>query len=253
MITSLLLNDFILVLTTPLTTCSLNANAKCIERDEAFKIAKSKPTPSVAATLDGLRQAQAQDPILNGRPFAASGPPITIYEPIFSDFRAMSKGETPISVSQEDYKSVKDFLVASSQIYLTEMDRQTAINKPLTKILDKVIDTTILEDGTSNGGVITHSFGANACLLLIREVKNEIGSSSGDPSVQVGFSYTRWWASTQVKLLGTAAGIIPGLILSRDLTSAIEHAAPASSSPSRVPGFACKEEFLPASAGRFNR
>lgn len=78
------------------------------------------------------------------------------------------------------------FLVASYKIYQTEMERQDAITE---KILREAIVTTKLDGGTSNDGVITHHFGIISCLLLIRETKNEGGSSSGDPSVEVGFSY----------------------------------------------------------------
>lgn len=166
-------------------------------------IAANKPPPSHAATSTGLLVAQAESPILNGRPFSAVGPPITIYEPTFSTFRAMNEGKMPVEIGLDDYEVVKDFLVRSSRIYSKENLRQSAISTPLSSLLRRVIVTITLADLTSNDGVIQENLGENACLLLLREIKNEVGSGNGDPSVQASFSYPRWWASPLVRIVGT--------------------------------------------------
>jgi hypothetical protein len=200
----------------------------------------------LAATSTGLLKAQADEPFLNGRPFEAVGPPITIYEPIFATFRAMNEDKLPVDISPQDYESVEDFLARSANIYPTEADRRHAINKPLQDLLAMRFNSVQLVDKTANDGVIEQDFGQNACLLLIRELKNDGGA--GDPSAQVGYSYARWWADPQVRISGTVIPIT--LTLSRGFTFASGHAAPASSSPSRVPGCACKEEYLSAKLGQ---
>jgi hypothetical protein len=202
----------------------------------------------VAATSTGLAKAQANDPFLNGRPLEAVGPPITIYEPTFSTFRAMNQGTKSVDISPTDYGFVEDFLVASAKIYTSEKERQIAITKPLEGLLGRVFIQSTLNDGTSNDGTIQATFGPFACLLLVREVKNEGGN--GDPSAQAGYSYSRWWADPLVRIFGTAVSIT--LTLSRGLTFASGCAALASSSPSRVPGFACKEESSSANPGQCN-
>jgi hypothetical protein len=199
-------------------------------------------------TPAGLRQAQAEDPILNGRPFSAVGPPITIYEPIFSTFRAMNEGKICVEVSLKDNALVKALLVALSGIHNTERFRQNAISEPLERLLGDVFFTTQLDDATSNGGEIHKTSGENAYLLLLREIKNEAGT--GDPSLQAGYAYSRWWSSRLVRIFGTA--LSRTLTLSRGITFVSEHAAPAFFSPSRGPGFACKEPSLLASHGPSN-
>jgi hypothetical protein len=57
----------------------------------------------------------------------------------------MNKGKVPVSVSPQDYESVKAFLVASSDIYLTERSRQIAITELLEKLLNKVITDAYLD------------------------------------------------------------------------------------------------------------
>ena len=116
----------------------------------------------------------------------------------------------------------------------------------MSKVLGRAFVQPTLNDSTSNDGVIHALFGRIACLLLVREVKNESGN--GDPSAQVGYSYTRWWADPLVRIISTVVSMT--LTPSRGFTFASGHAALASSSPSRVPGFACKEEFLSEKRGR---
>jgi hypothetical protein len=120
------------------------------------------------------------------------GPPIAIYESAFSDFIAMNQEKMPVPIRPDDYQYVKELLNASSVVYESKEDRVDAITPPLEQLLGFVFTTVELEDGTSNDGTITGTGnGRRKSLLLIREVKNEMGSS-GDPILQVGFSFTRW-------------------------------------------------------------
>jgi hypothetical protein len=124
----LLSKDSLPVYTTPFIHEGLVTHSKCIEREEAFKLAQ-------AATSTGYHHAQAKDLLLNGRPFEAIGPPITIYEPIFSTFCVMNEGKLPVDISPEDYDSVGDFLVASASIYPDRKTRQAAVSGALQNLL----------------------------------------------------------------------------------------------------------------------
>jgi hypothetical protein len=146
----------------------------------------------------GFRRAQANDPLLNGCPFEAIGPPITIYEPIFSTFVAMNEGKLPVQMSDQDFDYAEELLEALGILHTSETDRQIAINEPLEGLLGKAFINSVLNDNTSNDGAIHAVFGNILGLLLVMVVKNH--GSSGDPSTQVGFSYTRWWSDSRVRI-----------------------------------------------------
>jgi hypothetical protein len=207
--------------------------------------AKDKPVPSTAADSKGLIMAQKDKPILNGRPFTAMGPPIAIYESAFSDFIAMNQEKMDVPIRPEDYQYVGEFIKASSSIYAKEKRRVEAIASWLHELLGSIFTVVTLEDDTSNDGIITGT-GRNKSLLLIREVENEIGSS-GDPCLQVGFSLTRWWASSQVE--HTIIATYMALRLFRVLIFDLGHAAPASSSLSPEPGSVCKVAYVSVAPG----
>ena len=158
----------------------------------------------------------------------------------------MNQGKLPVDISLKDYGFVEEFLALSAEIHPSKADRQIGISKALEDLLDMHFNRYQLADNTSNDGVIKVEFGKNNCLLLIMELKNDGGA--GDPSAQAGYSYARWWADPQVRISGTAIYIT--LTLSREFTFASGHAALAFSSPSRVPGCACKEEYLSAKLGQ---
>jgi len=158
----------------------------------------------------------------------------------------MNEGKQPVDISLEDYGFVEELLVASAEIHIDEMGRQSAITRLLEKLLNRVIVQNTLNDRTSNDGAIDVRDGPNACLLLVREVKNNSGN--GDPSAQAGYSCTRWWADPLVRIVTTVISIT--LTLSRGFTFAGGHAALASFSRSRVPGFACKEQSWLVTPGR---
>lgn len=158
----------------------------------------------------------------------------------------MNEGNLPVEMSDRDFDYAEELLEALGTLHNREMDRQIAISKPLEGLLGKAFITSMLNDSTSNDGAIHAVFGNILSLLLVMEVKNHGGS--GDPSTQVGFSYTRWWSDSKVRIFGTDVSMI--FTLSRVFTFASGHAALASFSPSRAPGFAYKEELLSAEIGQ---
>lgn len=159
------------------------------------------PPPPSVATPSALIKQQNKYPILNGRPASTVGPPITIYEPVFSQFRAMNEGEPPVEISPKDYGFVKTLLTASAAIYSTEKERTSGIDAPMEGLLGRPVCPTVLVDNSSNDGVIQIEIGEKTGLLLVREIKNEVGMGHCDPCVQVAFSYSKWWSDNKVRIL----------------------------------------------------
>src|SRR5258706_6413611 len=65
-----------------------------------------------------------------------------------------------------------------------------------------IISGVVLEDGSSSGGVCTTKVEVGGmgvyALLMLWELRNEIGTGGCDPSVQASFSFTRWWSDNRV-------------------------------------------------------
>ena len=155
-------------------------------------VALAKDVPSKAAKSANLIKQQKENPIRIGRPHDTCGPPITIYERVFADFRRnMSEGQEDL-LSPTDYEAVGTLLVSLSAVYREKKERQAVLTLILGKLLNQSIDVVQLEDGTSNDGICTvHVGGGYSALLLLCEFKNE-------PCLQASFSFTRWWSQDRV-------------------------------------------------------
>ena len=162
-------------------------------------VALAKDVPSKAAKSANLMKQQKENPIRIGRPHDTCGPPITIYERVFADFRRNMSERKEDLLSPKDYEAVGNLLVSSSAVYREEKHRQAALMPILRKLLNQSINVVQLEDGTSNGEICTVHVGEGySALLLLCEFKNEIGSGDCDPSLQASFSFTRWWSQDRV-------------------------------------------------------
>jgi hypothetical protein len=150
-------------------------------------------------------KAQAKNPILNGRPHPCLGPPIIIYDRQFSKFRDMNEEQSPLEMSSSDYDMVKQFITTSSAIYDNEELRREALVELLEHLLGKAINSQKSNDGTNSDSMVTidPKIGQLALLLLL-ELRNEIGTGNCDPSIQSALSYTRWWSQRKVGIVHIA-------------------------------------------------
>ena len=152
--------------------------------------------------VTNLAHAQRRDPILNGRPHSACGPPITIFEPTFAHYRRDVAKATDLEIPSYYYRTVASFLVASSEIYASVAQRRAALLPILTELIGQPISPGDAGDGYKSDGVCITKVDLGRkrihALLLLWELKNEFGSGGGDPSVQATFSFTRWWALANV-------------------------------------------------------
>ena len=102
--------------------------------------------------------------------------------------------------SPDYYEIVESLLSASPNLFKDEKQRQNWLKTFLGRVLGRPLTVSVLEDGTSNDGVcVAHVKADQNALLLLCEMKNEIGSGECDPSVQAGFAYSRWWSQTEVR------------------------------------------------------
>ena len=189
------------------------------DHEAGLRIAQDKPAPSTAADAMNLLHTQQKDPIFITRPHSTRGPPITIYHSAFADFRRNLKTGRDLEIPPEYYKIVSAFLVTSCALYASERERRNALLPFLKELCGQTITPGQFEDGYSSNGISAtkvslESMGTMALLLLL-ELKNEIGTGRCDPSTQASFSFTRWWATNDVGSraypyhTGADAGLVP--------------------------------------------
>ena len=83
-----------------------------------------------------------------------------------------------------------EFLMRSTACYGTESARQDAVVPSLRKLLGRGLV----------GGTISYSTTQTVvpAPLLFFKLKNEIGSGTGDPTLQAGLSYRAYWSQNKV-------------------------------------------------------
>ncbi|CAE6373097.1 unnamed protein product [Rhizoctonia solani] len=155
---------------------------------------------SSAAAANPNRFAEQQwgkNYMLNGRPHTHTGPPIILYHPVFGNFLTNLKSSNQLS--PKFYDSIFEYFWASQRIYHAEAgsrasNRDENTRTILEDLLGKLWRAT--EDGPNPDAVATGSNGG-ACLFI--EMKDEIGTGGGDPSIQTAYSYSRFWRNSQLK------------------------------------------------------
>ena len=172
------------------------------DHEAGLKIAQDKPTPSLAANISSLLHTQEKNPIFMTRPHSTHGPPITIYHSAFADFHRNLRTRRDLDIPSEYYRAVSSFLVASCALYPSKRARQNALLPFLKFLCGHTIGSGQLSDGSSSDGISITKVKLGSvetmALLLLLELKNEIGTGGCDPSTQASFSFTRWWALNDV-------------------------------------------------------
>ncbi|KIK64163.1 hypothetical protein GYMLUDRAFT_83497 [Collybiopsis luxurians FD-317 M1] len=142
---------------------------------------------SAAALLDG-RSAK------NGPQTAA--PPIELYHPVFGRFSELSNCPD-LEVPENVLRDTAELLRSVSTISIREAPRDEG-TRLLTKILGISLEHVVNQDRTSADYLsVQHTpFNINAA-PFIGEVKGEMGNGGSDPSVQVSFSYSRFYCNSE--------------------------------------------------------
>ena len=121
-----------------------------------------------------FREKQGNTPfILNGRPASASGPPITIYDPIFARF---ADGiESNIAPAAEDIAFVHELSGSMCSLFDDEKTRRDSLQVLLSNYLDKTIVNYGFGNTRATDGSIMFTKGAFEVPLMSIEVKQEFG------------------------------------------------------------------------------
>lgn len=174
--------------------------------------AQKSDTPSQGAYHRRLLSQQKSAPVLNGRPFEYSGPPLGLYHPVFNAFEEGLKADDPIPLDTRRY--TRRYIEVSAGVYQNEAERMQASRSILDELfggeLHAVISTKVESDG-----VILATCVMWDGYILIFEMKNEIGTGNVDPFVQASLAYQKYISSENGK--GTCF-FSPGSLVGTGLT-----------------------------------
>jgi hypothetical protein len=156
-------------------------------------VVKEGLTPSAAALVQNLASEQKKVPLLNGRPFADSGPPIGLFHPVFNMFDKGLKSTDPIPL--KICTAVRKYREVSTDFYYPDKGRKDAIQTYFPDLFGYELGDFGQRGVLSDGVIATYSAKSHAYALIF-EMKNEIGTGCIDPFQQVGRAYQKYWSST---------------------------------------------------------
>ncbi|KAG8694312.1 hypothetical protein FRC11_002276, partial [Ceratobasidium sp. 423] len=133
------------------------------------------------------QQQSTRKHILIGRPVDHTGPPITLYHPVFGRFLRNLQSVEPLSAVA--YSNVADYFHISQALYSEEDGRDDKSRTPLATVLGGVLSKVWVRGAQPDGANPTD----DSAWCIIMEMKNEIGSGACDPSIQAAQSYTQCW------------------------------------------------------------
>ncbi|POG67685.1 hypothetical protein GLOIN_2v1800226 [Rhizophagus irregularis DAOM 181602=DAOM 197198] len=152
--------------------------------------------------------------IYNLRPPECSGPPVSLFHPVFGQFLIDYRNHS-LSIPAERYMQVQDFCNRAGQIYKNEGFRQKALRPFFTSLFDGIQPISIV---TNNGSIDDDVLLTDNVVLgekavpILWEYKNEIGAGGKDPSIQGGCGYAKYWAQSQtIKIRNSSC--CPSIIL----------------------------------------
>ncbi|KXN81872.1 hypothetical protein AN958_03574 [Leucoagaricus sp. SymC.cos] len=172
-----------------------------VERDfkQFIKNILQGPTPSVAAKSTNYNSIQASDtPLLDGRfNVKAGGPtaalPIELFNPVFGSFATRARDPT-LRVPDDVVRLTAKLLRSVSGIAVAEVPRDKQTRNILSQIMNLAFETVQNKDKTNVDYMSVHPtpLNVNAASTIV-EIKSELGAGGSDPSVQVSFSYAKFY------------------------------------------------------------
>ncbi|KIO24082.1 hypothetical protein M407DRAFT_26518 [Tulasnella calospora MUT 4182] len=163
------------------------------DHHQAVMHGKKALSPSEAAKK--LASEQQKHPMAIGRPFETTGPSVSIYHPVFSEFKTLIND--PNAAPPEDVVTAFNLIQAASKMY----DKEDARNNALRPIIEALLHRGIL--GLPSGysfipdGIVWGDIAVGSVPLLIVEAKNEIGAGGSDPNIQGAFSFRKFWVEVE--------------------------------------------------------
>ncbi|CAG8650765.1 6415_t:CDS:1, partial [Paraglomus brasilianum] len=158
------------------------------------------PAPSTSARHSVFFKTVQNPPtVLNHRPYNCLGPPVIFYNDVFSKFIADFRNEK-LPILQDVLHVVDPLLESMARSYQGENKRLEALRSHLSTII-WLLQSIKNDDETVADSVITVPIESlhEAAMLVLLEVKNEIGTGVSDPTTQGALSYVQRWAQERLK------------------------------------------------------
>lgn len=126
--------------------------------------------------------------IANGRPLAMKGDPICLFHGIFTQF-TQDLENTKMRIPTELIKKSNEYAEVACKLYALETDRQNAIKEILQDLIGRHLSSPSTQGGTfkPDEAVEVGNFWP-----VIIEIKNELGPSTSDASLQNAVGYTKY-------------------------------------------------------------
>jgi hypothetical protein len=159
-------------------------------------------SPSQGAKSTGYQKTQANEAtaIYDGRRvpgISTTSPPIEIFHPIFAQFIHIVN-DPHVQPMADDLKDVQELMYYLSEVFSSEKDYSQGLRQRLHKILRGYVLQTSNPDGTIPDGTITLLIGNARIVILVLELKREVGEGGSDPAHQASLSLRRSWIDPSV-------------------------------------------------------
>ncbi len=156
-------------------------------------------SPSVASVHSEYRKVQSL--FKNHRPNFSW--PINFYHNVFNKF-LQDYNNKSLTVSDDILKWVGNFVDEMSQVYKVEDGRQEVVEGYIYKLFGCQLERRVLIDKSSNDGMIRCQIkngNGKTGLIIICEIKNEVGTAHSDPYIQGNISYAKYWTQEKVNFI----------------------------------------------------
>jgi len=178
-------------------------NVLSIARSKTLDAARHRVSPSAGAknsTLVATQTTKKPEAILNGRPFSLTGPPISIYHPVFANFvKRMKAPMSTFRFTPAELKSTRDFVVDSLGYYPNQTWRVARLDLDILRFV--VTPTEFRPDGM----ILAECRKLDPREIhygpvAITEVENGVGEGECDPTELAQADYVAFVAHNEVSV-----------------------------------------------------
>ncbi|KAJ3121601.1 hypothetical protein HK098_003574 [Nowakowskiella sp. JEL0407] len=180
----------------------LTFNRDLYQKTILAKMSETLPSPSVAARTEALNALNAEKFIFDGR-LGGFGLPATWYCKLFSEFKERVD-KTP-DVTLEQAQVAEDLVLDMKGFSKSERDRKAEFKYVLRKIIRKLRSGLELEDFKVNKiedecamAIVSNYGDVFDALLLLVEVKNELGTTNCEGTIQSEVCVAKFWCQPEV-------------------------------------------------------
>ena len=185
-------------------------NVLSIARSKTLDAARHRVSPSAGAknsTLVATQTTKKPEAILNGRPFSLTGPPVSIYHPVFAHFvKRMKAPMDTFQFTPAELKSTRDFVVDSLNYYPTQSRRVAKLGGPTTRLdLDILRFMGTQTEFRPDGMILAECRKLDPREIhygpvAITEVENGVGEGECDPTELAQAGYVAFVAHDEVSV-----------------------------------------------------